>query len=623
MVNLNRWNINHAEVPSRAGKLDTINKFDCGAFLIHPDEANKMGPLTRSLLEVVFEAIYDAGVNPSELEGTKTGVFIPTLKTDCTEAIVKHNINPPNEAHAEIHRITTANLLSYLLKLNGPSAFLDTGCSASLYTLEEAYRAIRRGDIDAAIIAGAMMNLHPAGTAECYRQGFLSTDGCCKVFDNTANGYVKSEAVTAIFIQKLKNAKRVYAHVKHCKVSCDGFKEEGIGYPSTTDQVLLFSRLYKESDLNPIDLGYVEAHGTGTIVGDLQEATAIERALGRDGEALLVGSVKSNMGHAEQVAGLCALAKAVIIMESGLIPPNLHYQQAREDIEALRLGKIKVPTEIFPFVKNRLLAINSFGLGGTNSHCVLKANEKNKIDDQISYPRLVCVSGRTYEAVKSFLEDIKLDVELFALLNNIHKMDIPQNKFRGTAIFSNTKKNITINECNYKKNQLYLILGAFNNNLIKIGLDILKLPLGETIFTRVTKILQYDFAKLLLSKENCNQRLLASIIQIILLNLLQSLEIELQVVSVYPYGIFAEAYAKNILTFEETIFFASLIAEEDSEQLLSDDNETKRPLKFILHYLLNNYNPKEIPFNENLLVLAFGDVNSIQDESDFFTALSR
>lgn len=632
MITLNRWNINHAEVPARGGKLDTINKFDCGAFSIHPQEAEIMGPLIRNLLEVVFEALYDAGVNPAELEGTKTGVFVPTLKTDCQEVMVKYDISKPKEIYAEIHRFTAANRISHILKLNGPSTTLDTGCSASLYALEQAYRAIRTGEIDAAIVGGVMMNLHPAGTAECFRQGFLCVDGRCKAFDVRANGYVKSEAVTAIFLQKHKHTKRNYGTIKHCKIGCDGFKEEGIGYPSAVDQALLFSRLYEECDVNPADVGFVEAHGTGTVVGDLQEATAIDCVLGNK-RLLTVGSVKSNMGHAEQVAGMCEIAKAVIVMESGLIPPNLHYQEARRDIEALKEGRLQIPTKIVPFSDNGLIALNSFGLGGTNSHLLLKANDCIKIKSVIDCPRLICVSGRTYDAVKTILDEIALkppNEDFFALLNDLHKCEIPQNRYRGTAIFANGTFRTSINKCDFRKTDLCLVFGDFNKNLVSLAHDILELPLGATICARVTKILQYDFKKLLY--ENQDRLLLSTLIQIIVLHLLQRLNANLNVISVAPCGIFAEIYFMNMLSFDEAIFFAILATE-----LIGDDNfdskyidhlpanaEKDLVLKSVLRYLMKQHKPGKVPLDGNCEIFTIGRVdNNSQEEVSFLSALSR
>lgn len=634
MVTTNRWNIDNAEVPARIGVIHDVSQFDCGAFSVHANSADIMGPLPRNFIETVYEALYDAGVNPAELEGTKTAVFAPCLKTDCQEEMAKFDVGVPKKSYAEIHRVTAANYISYLLKINGPSTYVDTGCSSSFYSVEEAYRAIRNGLADAAIVGGALLNLHPSGTAECAREGFLGKDGRCKAFDNRANGYVKSEAISTIFLQKRKDARRVYCEIKHCKISCDGFKEEGIGCPSTVEQKNLFSRVYEESGVNPAEVGFVESHGTGTIVGDLQESTAIDKAIVKQG-SLLVGSVKSNMGHAEQMAGMCEIAKAVIVMETGLIPPNLHHQQPRQDIEPLRVGRIKIPTEITPFPKNSYLAVNSFGFGGTNAHLLLKANSKVKNEDNGNYPRLVCVSGRTQDTIEALLNDLTSkppNLDLFALLNDLNKLDIPQNRYRGTAIFNNGEICTTINKIDFSKKDVCLVLGDYSKSLLNMGLDLTELPFGQETWARVTKILQCNFRKLL--TETDNQRLISSLIQIVIVHILSSLGANVKVIAVSPHGIFAEAYSKKILSFEETVFFASLTAETDRKdsdnvsindikRYLCDSGEKSVAFKAVFHYLVKNHKPKDVPIGEDFVMLTIGRVDDVEEEKSFLLALSR
>lgn len=637
MVTSNRWNMDHPEVPSRAGKLKEIKKFDCGAFGIHPSQAYHVGPILRSLLEVVFEALYDAGVNPCKLEGTKTGVFVSTSNTDCQEPIVKYEMGAPKETYCEFYRVTSANFISHTLKLNGPSNVLDSGCSASIYGLQQAYRAIRNGEIDAAIICGGFLNLQPETTVQCVRQKFLCLDGCCKAFDERANGYVKGEAVGAIFVQKRKDAKRIYSEIIHCKIACDGFKEEGITFPSSKEQATLFAQFYEESGVNPADVDYLEAHGTGTKAGDLQETTAIDQVFAQK-EPLLVGSVKTNMGHGEQVSGLCQIAKAIIAMQTGFVPPNLHHQVPRGDLEAFQKGKLKVVTNNSPFPNGGLLAINSFGIGGSNGHLLLKAYDEIKIRNQYDLPPFLCVSGRTYEAVREILDEAisKLpNKELFALLNEIHRYNTPSHRYRGTVVLSKRSGKIKteISKCEFTKSGLYVILGDFNSNIVDVSREIRELPLGAEIFAEVSKILNFNVEKLEVQTGNNkeNQDLLTVLLQIVIVRLMRALELSIKVIHISPLGVFAKAFAKNMLTFEEAILLAHYGVKLKIKSGLV--NKRKGNEGFLLNSHEERFNEEtvKIDLKSNAIVvqkrfalLAVGKVGaSFKEETNFFALLSR
>lgn len=611
MVSTNRWNSNHSEFPPFTGTLKEIRKFDCGAFGIHPRQADIMEPTTRILLEVAYEALYDAGVNPCELEGTKTGVFISNLSSNSLDPMVKHDVKPPREAYSEMHRFTSANLISYTLKVNGPSCTLDSGCSASLHTFEHAYRAIRNGEIDAAIVGGAVINLNPAMTIQGMREGYLSREGHCKVFDEKADGYVKAEAVAAIFLQKRSNARRIYCEAKHCKTSNDGFTEAGITVPSAAEQALLFSQVYQECSLNPDDVYYVEAHGTGTKVGDVEEANAIDNALIKDRtDPLLVGSVKSNMGHAELASGLCQIAKVVIAMENGFIPPNLHHQEDRRNIDSLQEGRLKVVTGMERLVHNALFAINSMGFGGSNAHVVLKAHTIAKRERENESERLLCVSGRTNCAVREILESItsrSLDVELIALLNDLYKWQTPLHRYKGTLILSRSHEEMhsAICKCTISKSNLCLIFGDFSNRLLEIGRQVLVLPLGFQIYEKVSEVLQCDFAKLLIESKNCMKpSSLAALIQTVIVCLLKVLDVNnIEVVNASSSGTLIDSYSKGEITFEEAIRLAAFAIEDDKE--------------YVRRFL-------QVKPHKSSVSFVFGRVNeNFQEENNFLMALSK
>lgn len=183
------------------------------------------------------------------------------------------------------------------------------------------------------------------------RLSMLSPHGMCKAFDASGNGYVRSEAAVVVFLQKATSARRVYATILGAKTNTDGNKEQGITFPSGAMQNRLIRETFEEIGVNPHDVAYVEAHGTGTKVGDPQEVNSIAEFFCKNRPTpLLIGSVKSNMGHSEPASGLCSLAKIVIAMESGVIPQNLHFKSPNKDIPALNDGRLKVSCSNVDFI---------------------------------------------------------------------------------------------------------------------------------------------------------------------------------------------------------------------------------------------------------------------------------
>ncbi|KAL3270433.1 hypothetical protein HHI36_020988 [Cryptolaemus montrouzieri] len=468
-----RWEPIHPEVPQRTGKIPNIEKFDAGYFGVHHRQANSLDPMVRIFLEKTVEAILDAGLHPSELEGTKTGVFVGSCFSESEKDWFFDNVEPQQFGITGCLRSMIPNRVSYFLKLNGPSHITDTACSSSLYAVENAYSAIRNGICDMAIVGGTNLTLHPFVSLQFARLGVLSQDGCCKSFDATGNGYARSEAVTCILMQKAKDSRRIYAKIVHAKTNCDGYKEQGITYPSGETQKKLLQEFYKECDVDPRSLSFLEAHGTGTKVGDPEEANAIDEVFctGRD-TPLLIGSIKSNLGHTEPASGLCSITKCIIGLEEGVIPPNIHYSKPREGVKALEEGRIKVVSEKIPLQDDRgLMGINSFGFGGGNCHVLLKWNTKVKVnggEPKDDLPRLVCISGRTEESITSLTDDVnsrKLDAEHVQLLHEIFKKDIESHQYRGYTIASKSGKVKTSLKKYYgERPSLILAFGSFEES---------------------------------------------------------------------------------------------------------------------------------------------------------------
>lgn len=196
--------------------------------------------------------------------------------------------------------------------------------------------------------------------------GVIAKDGYCRPFDEKASGYTRSESICVMYLQRARDAKRVYANVVYSKANCDGFKLEGITYPSGEIQEALLTEFYDDLQLNPTSVTYVEAHSTGTFVGDPEECKALDNIFCQNRkQPLIVGSVKSNIGHTESVSGACSIAKAILTFENGQIPPNINFDQIRSSITALTEKRMIVCSDTMPF-KGDKIAINSFGFGGAN-----------------------------------------------------------------------------------------------------------------------------------------------------------------------------------------------------------------------------------------------------------------
>ncbi|GBL99479.1 Fatty acid synthase [Araneus ventricosus] len=418
-----RWEAGLYGLPRKMGKLKDISKFDSQFFAVHHKQAHVLDPQARILLELTYESIVDAGYDSKELRGKNVGVFIGNCTNETGEFFCCDHKKITGYNISGCCRSMLANRISYSFDFKGPSLVIDTACSSGAVALYAAVQAIQNNDCEAAIVGAANLCLRPATALQFYRLNMLSEDGVCKSFDAAGNGYGRSEAIVALLLQKSDVARRKYASVVHIKTNTDGFKEQSVSFPSAAMQKRLIKEVYDECNLNPLKVCYVEAHGTGTPAGDPVEMCAISEIFcpGRE-EPLLVGSVKSNMGHSEPTSGLCSLVKLVICMEKSLIPPNLHFYKPNPNIKALVDGQVRIVTNPTPW-RDDYAAISCFGFGGVNVHAVLKSNtteRKPKQIEQMPIPQLALYSGRTEEGVEFMFDYLQNEApprEFFALLH--------------------------------------------------------------------------------------------------------------------------------------------------------------------------------------------------------------
>ncbi|KAI6092718.1 PKS01 highly reducing polyketide synthase [Hypoxylon rubiginosum] len=354
-----------------------IALFDPNFFGISNMEASSMDP-QQCIMIVAYEALETAGYSLADIAGTRTGVFMGHFTSDYKEMLFRDADAAPPYTATGVQKTSLANRLSWLFDLKGPSFAMDTACSSSLVALHLACQSLRAGESDIAIVGGTNLLLNPDMFMLFSGQNFLSPDGKCKSFDASGNGYGRGEGFAAVVLKRVDDAivagDPIRAVIRGTGSNQDGHTK-GFTLPSADAQASLINDVYKLAGLDFSETGYVEAHGTGTQAGDTEETSGLARTLSTahsPSNKLIVGSVKANIGHLEAVAGLAGVIKSVLMLERGMIPPNIHFHNPNPKIK-FDEWNIKIPTELTRWPKDglRRISINSFGYGGTNAHAII------------------------------------------------------------------------------------------------------------------------------------------------------------------------------------------------------------------------------------------------------------
>ena len=367
----------------QGGFLGNVDEFDARFFGISPREAVTIDPQQRLLLETSWEALERAGIAPSSLQGSRSGVFVGIGFNDYAELQSRFGDNAETELYAGPGKALSvaANRVSYALGLTGPSLSIDTACSSSLVAVHLAVQSLRARECDLALAGGVNLILSPDNTVFFAKAGMLAADGRCKTFDASADGYVRSEGCGVIVLRRLSDAVAagdpILAIIRGSAVNQNG-RGAGLTAPSVPAQATLIREALAAANVAPSLLGYVETHGTGTSLGDPIEFEALASALaeGRSADRpLVLGSVKTNIGHLEMAAGVAGLIKVVLSLRRATIAPHLHLDEVNPYIDLASIPAV-VPREAMPWREidgRRIAGVSSFGFGGTNAHVIVES----------------------------------------------------------------------------------------------------------------------------------------------------------------------------------------------------------------------------------------------------------
>jgi acyl transferase domain-containing protein/NAD(P)-dependent dehydrogenase (short-subunit alcohol dehydrogenase family)/SAM-dependent methyltransferase/acyl carrier protein len=361
------------------GFLAETDGFDADFFSIAPREAEQLDPQQRLLLEIAWEALEDAQIPPETLFGTPTGVFVGMSTFDYALRLFGGGKTPDAYTATGSLLSPAAGRLAYVLGLQGPALVVDTACSSSLVAVHLACQSLRAGECDAALAAGVNRILEPSLAMGFKDAGMLASDGRCKTFSAAADGFVRSEGCGIVVLKRLSDARaagdHVHAVIRGSAINQDG-RSSGLMAPNGPAQQIVLRQALRNAGLDPAEVGYVEAHGTGTRLGDPIEIGALAAVFGPGRDAarpLVVGAVKTNVGHMEGASGIGGLIKAILAVEHGEIPRNLHLAQPSPEMPWAEIP-LRLPQQTLPWpdAARRIAGVSAFGFAGTNAHVLVE-----------------------------------------------------------------------------------------------------------------------------------------------------------------------------------------------------------------------------------------------------------
>ena len=396
-------------IASSGGFIPHLYDFDAAFFRISPREAIALDPQQRLALELGWEALERSGTAPESLSNQLVGVYLGISSIDHWQQVLARSPETIDAylATGNTHSVA-AGRLSYLLGVNGPSLAVDTACSSSLVAVHLACQSLRQQECDMAIAGGVNRIITPAASINFSKAKMLSADGRCRTFDQSASGFGRAEGGGMVVLKRLSDAQtsgdRIAAVILGSAVNHNG-RTNGLTAPSSAAQQAVIQQALKASSIDPAEIDYVETHGTGTALGDPIEVAALGKVFGDRQDPLWLGAAKTNIGHAESASGVAGLIKAVLAIQHGQIPANLHLQQPNEEIDWAELP-FELPEAIAPWPDNnrpRTAGVSAFGFNGTNAHLILQAPPASATLEREEKPCLLPLSARTPTALNQLV----------------------------------------------------------------------------------------------------------------------------------------------------------------------------------------------------------------------------
>lgn len=483
--NEGRWSANSMEVPHQIGTVKNAHTFDVTYFGIYIKTAEYMDPSAKKILECAVAAVHDAGLNMSDIAGSNTAAI---TSSSINETEFEISTSEKNLSVLMYANCMQANRISYFMDLKGPSYVCLSDWNGGFCVLKEARKLIANGHIKAAIVATSGYMFVPEVSYHFQRLGRLNDDGKTKCFSDDADGYSRSESTVVFFLQRKEDAIRNYGTLLGVESSPHGSKLSSCADCSELNPSVI-KKLYEVTKIDPSTVAYLEAAGSASRVVDAEELNAVSDIfLTKRKDPLLIGSVKSNLGHTQSASVFVGLTKMLIAAESGIIPPNLHYSSPNKLVPALVSKRLKVVTEPTP-LEGDLLALNNINGYGGLGHLLIKRNTKCKqrqcevgVLPPDGLPRLVLLSGREEDALYKVIDKVQkmpIDEEFIALTHRTFGKGIKNHMFRGYTILHDgdiSRKYQEVQVFQETRKPLWIIFSGMGSQWPSMGAKLMKYP---------------------------------------------------------------------------------------------------------------------------------------------------